>query len=57
MFYLEYDVFKLLEESARLNLSLNAEWGAFVESAESFLLDVILEAADRRTPTNFLEST
>ena len=44
VFYLEYDVFKLFDESALLRRSLNADWDAFVESTDIFLDVDVLEA-------------
>ena len=40
-FYLEYDVFKLLEESARLKRSLDADWYNFEEESTEIFLDVL----------------
>ena len=44
VFYLEYDVFKLFDESARLRRSRNADWDALVESTDNFLDVDVLEA-------------
>ena len=40
-FYLEYDVFKLLDESARLKRSLDADWYNFEEESTEIFLDVL----------------
>ena len=39
--YLEYDVFKLLDESARLKWSLDADWCNFEEESTENFLDVL----------------